>query len=76
MKEYKEVPDIIGTKDLMYLQDMFNWHFQAYKNTYEAIEYIEDTTFVKPLENALNEFYDMLIEILEIIKGGENENTK
>ena len=76
MNEYKEVPNIISTKDLMYLQDMFNWNISAYKNTYEAIEYVEDNKLVKYLENALNEFDDLLNEILDIIKGGENENSK
>ena len=39
---YEKVPNIISGKDLDYLSDMFNWNYGAYKNTYNAIEQVND----------------------------------
>ena len=74
MKEYKEVPSIISTKDLDYLQDMFNWLFGAYKNIVDAEVNITDEKLQKVLDKTSNELYKFMEQILEIINGGLNEN--
>lgn len=38
----KQVPNIISNKDLMYLEDMFNWHFTICKKALCYSECIED----------------------------------
>jgi len=49
----KQVPDIISTKDLAYLEDMFNWHFLISKKAcyYGSLDLNEDIT------NFFNEVY-------------------
>ncbi|MBE6155690.1 MAG: hypothetical protein E7164_02925 [Firmicutes bacterium] len=76
MEKYEKVPDIITGKDLEYLQDMFNWNYGAYKNTVEAIELVEDEKISKHLQKAAKEFYTIMSEILDILQGGANENSK
>ena len=36
------VPNIISTKDLSYLEDMFNWHFNASKKAHHFSEEVQD----------------------------------
>ena len=38
----KQIPNIISTKDLSYLEDMFNWHFTICKKAYMYSEEVED----------------------------------
>ena len=30
--EYKNVPNMLSTKDVMYLEDMFKWNYGAFKS--------------------------------------------
>ena len=74
--EYEKVPEIITGKDLDYLTDMFNWNYCAYKNTLDATDMIEDETLVKHINKASKAFYTAMNEVLEILKGDINENSK
>ncbi len=38
----KQVPNIISTKDLSYLEDMFNWHFTICKKAYTYSNIVTD----------------------------------
>jgi len=40
----KQVPNIISTKDLSYLEDMFNWHFTICKKAYTYSNIVTDET--------------------------------
>ena len=71
---YTNVPDIISTKDLDYLQDAFNWLYGAYKNTVDAISNTNDKNLIKVLEKGSKMFYQHMNEMLIILKGGNNEN--
>ncbi len=75
MKEtYDVVPDIISSKDLDYLSDMFNWTYGAYKCTYNAVGSVKDETLKKVLEKATNIFEGNMNKILNILcNGGSNE---
>ena len=75
MKEiYDVVPDIISGKDLDYLSDMFNWHYSAYKTTYNSINSIQNLELKNVLEKACNIFKNNLEKILNILSnGGSNE---
>ena len=69
---YEKVPNIITSKDLDYLSDMFNWNYNAYKNTYDSIKNVEDEEIKNILLESNNIFYSSINEILNII-GGKNE---
>lgn len=40
----KQVPDMISTKDLSYLEDMFNWHFTIAKKAESYSMVVGDET--------------------------------
>lgn len=40
----KKVPNMISTKDLSYIEDMFNWHFVLCKKAYDYSELVTDDT--------------------------------
>ena len=69
---YLEVPNIITSKDLDYLSDMFNWNYNAFKNTYNSIENVKDEEIKNILKESNDIFYYSINEILNII-GGINE---
>ena len=71
---YTEVPNIITSKDLDYLNDMFNWNYEALKKTNEAILNIEDEEIKAILEKSYNLFKSNLNLVLSILsEGGTNE---
>ena len=74
--EYETVPEIITGKDLDYLQDMFNWNYCAYKNTIDAMQMIEDNNLEKHLKKASKVFYEAMSDVLDILQGGTNEDSK
>lgn len=47
----KQVPNIISTKDLSYLEDMFNWHFVLAKKAYTYSQCVEDETISQFLKD-------------------------
>jgi len=70
--KYKEVPDIITGKDLDYLTDMFNWNYNAFKNTVNNLQYIDN----KEIDDVLNEailLFDKNMNIIMDILGGYND---
>lgn len=71
---YEVVPNIISCKDLDYLNDMFNWNYGAYKNSYNASNSVIDEELSSMLKRASNTFYNNMSKILNIINnGGNNE---
>lgn len=40
----EKVPNIISTKDLSYIEDMFNWHFLLCKKAYSYSDIVCDET--------------------------------
>lgn len=65
--EYTNVPNIISSKDLDYLSDMFNWNYGVYKNTFNAIDQINDEEIRSMLSNATEVFYRNMNIILNIL---------
>lgn len=70
---YSKVPNIITGKDLDYLSDMFNWNYGAYKSTYNSLENITDEEIKNIVERASNIFHGNMTNVLNILKGGNNE---
>lgn len=71
--QYNEVSNIITGKDLDYLSDMFNWNYEALKNTNNSIEFVQNNEIKSLLEEAFNMFDSNINEVFKILKGGQNE---
>ncbi len=54
----KNVPNIISTKDLAYIEDMLNWKFILIKKINNYLNNIED----KDVKNVLEKAYEELIK--------------
>ena len=73
-KIYTEVPNILTSKDLDYLSDMFNWNYEAIKKTNVAVNYVEDEQIKEIIQRGYNLFKNNLNIILSLInEGGSNE---
>ena len=71
---YNAVPNIISSKDLDYLSDMFNWNYGAYKSSLNASNSVTDESLSNLLLKASNIFHSNMTKILNIINnGGNNE---
>lgn len=71
---YSAVPNIISSKDLDYLSDMFNWNYGAYKSSFNAANSVTDEELSSMLNKAANIFQGNMTRILNIINnGGNNE---
>lgn len=63
----KKVPDIISSKDLSYIEDMFNWHFTICKKAYEYSELVIDekiSTHMKEVAKKHEKICGQLIKML------------
>lgn len=71
---YEQVPDIISSKDLDYLEDMFNYNYLGYKKIVNYIDMVNNLEIEEIMEKAGNTFNENMQEILGILKqGGNNE---
>lgn len=71
--EYETVPDMISGKDLDYLTDMYNWNYNAFKQSIDYANATEKEDLIKLLDKATNLFNNNMEEILSILeRGGVN----
>jgi len=70
---YNSVPNIISSKDLDYLSDMFNWNYGAYKSSLNASNSVTDEELNNLLLKATNIFHSNMSKVLNMITGGNNE---
>ncbi len=71
---YEQVPDIISSKDLDYLEDMFNYNYLGYKKIVNYIDMVNNLEIEEIMEKAGNTFNENMQEILVILEqGGNNE---
>lgn len=70
---YNAVPNIISSKDLDYLSDMFNWNYGAYKSSLNASNSVTDEELNNLLLKATNIFHSNMSKVLNMITGGNNE---
>ncbi len=63
-----KVPNIISTKDLSYIEDIFNWNYTAAKKALNSANCVKDQT----ISNTLYKVYDLHLSIcnklVEILK--------
>lgn len=69
--KYDLVPNIITSKDLDYLKDMFNWNYGAYKSMENAKSSINDADIKCLIEKGSKLFYDTMVEVLSILGGAD-----
>ncbi len=72
MQNYEAVPDIISTKDLDYLADMFSWNYGALKNTFNSLNQVNNSELKSMLQKGFNLFKENMEQVLTIL-GGNNE---
>lgn len=65
------VPQIISTKDLAYLSDMFEWNYTAFKQINHFINEVKDEEVKELLERFRNMHEDHLSFIISILKKEE-----
>ncbi len=71
---YEKVPNIISSKDLDYLSDMFEWNYGALKKAQNASNNVQDTELKEMLNRGVQLFQNNMNIILNILsKGGQNE---
>lgn len=71
----KEVPTIVSTKDLLYIDDMLSWNFTTIKKINHYIEEIVDEDVSNLLNDVVNKFIEHYSEILECLNlGGTDED--
>lgn len=65
----KQVPDMISTKDLSYLEDMFNWHFTLCKKAYKYSEEVENEEISKFFDKVYKNHKKICEKIIKKIGG-------
>lgn len=70
------VPQIISTKDLAYLSDMFEWNQTVFKQINHFINEVEDGEVKELLERLRNMHEDHLHFIISILKKEEYEECE
>ena len=64
----KSVPNIISTKDLIYIEDMLNWNFILIKKINNYINEVNDTGVKRILTKTKNSLLNVYKTILNYIK--------
>ena len=67
--EYKNVPNMLSTKDVMYLEDMFKWNYGAFKSASNITT--KDANFKKILNKFTKICKQNMEGILTILKDGK-----
>lgn len=69
----QNVPNIISTKDLSYICDMFNWNFTTAKKALHYSNNVNDNEIKEELLNIFDMHKQICNSLLNILNGGENE---
>ena len=69
----QNVPNIISTKDLSYICDMFNWNFTTTKKALNYSNNVTDNEIKEELLNIFDMHKQICNDLLNILNGGENE---
>ena len=69
----QNVPNIISTKDLPYICDMFNWNLTTAKKALNYSNNVTDNEIKEELLNIFDMHKQICNSLLNILNGGENE---
>ncbi len=64
----EQVPNIISTKDLSYLSDIFEWNFTACKKAYHFAKEVTDMEMKESLTQVSNMHKEICEEIVKILE--------
>lgn len=70
----EEVPNVLTSKDLDYLSDMFQWNYGAFKKISNSAKNIQNEAIKLQLEEAATCFQNNLKQILTILGGHNGTN--
>lgn len=68
----KKVPNMISTKDLSYITDMFNWHIVAAEKFELYLNQVEDEECSKKLNELCDLHRGICADLIELLEGGDN----
>lgn len=68
----KQVPDMISSKDLSYIEDMLNWNYFAAKETFHYSDCVENELIIDILDKCYKMHKTHFEELLNRL-GGNNE---
>ena len=64
------VPNMISTKDLSYLEDIFNWNVTASKKAFHFSKEVKDSEIHTIIESCATLHSNICKDVLQILKGG------
>lgn len=67
----EKVPNMISTKDLMYISDMFNWNLIAAKKFELFLNEVQDEKCTKILNDLCNTHYQICADLTGLLEEGE-----
>lgn len=74
MQNYNEVPNVLTSKDLDYLNDIFTWNYIAYKKSINNKSKVQNEEILQIINEAESTFYNNLTKTINILsEGGQNE---
>lgn len=65
----ESVPRMISTKDLSYVEDMFKWEYNAYKEVNSFRKKVKDKYCLQILNETSNMHYNHMLFLKAILKG-------
>ena len=68
MQKYEEAPNMITSKDLDYISDMFNWNYNAYKVSNDFKEKVEEEDSKMLFDEISKIYLSHLKSIKQILK--------
>lgn len=68
----KNIPEMISTKDIAYIKDMFNWNYILFKKYDNYLENIEDEEICKLTNDLSNLHFNNCNELLNLLEGSDN----
>ncbi len=68
MDEMEQVPDMISTKDLAYLSDIFGWNFTASKKASHFAKEVTDAEIQESLTQVANMHKSICENIVKILE--------
>ncbi len=68
----KKVPNMISTKDLSYICDMFNWHLIAAKKFESYSNQVQDEECQKVIDKLTDMHYKICNDLTNILEEGSN----
>lgn len=70
------VPSMLSTKDLSYLEDMFNWNMNASKKALHFEKEVQDMDVKNILGSCAEMHASICRRVIALLKKGEDENEQ